>query len=755
MNDTQLDIKLNTAKILNNMKDTSANFFLEAHNGLKVDDSIKELYEKLNKFYDNINQYFNNTIIKLYYENFKNNDLIREILLEGKIDDCDKYKEPFINSTNPTAGKSVIIEKYNEYFKTIANDLLKKVEDVVKNGRYADVLELSNMSRENSYEIMNKCSKILNADLSKFTSYEEIFDLIAAYFLKFDLNRHIISYMMKYAIDNFKGDFELINTLIDSYAKLALPCFESNKSTYIHSIRYLKNILERNKFIESRQDGKISIADEKLLDYYEKNVYISNNKTLYDTYIEYVKKILRYNNDNDFSISIVSKNVYKDNDNKAIKDIIYKINKQNTLFLNTNNTDYNLRFVLEYYIQYHLDSINVNRYKHYSNEEYDNAIETFSFLRYGILNNIKVNDVFIDKVYNKYNIFTSHKHKEDEIIKMINDEYLGPIYTKTIQCYYELKVLVRYLLDELPKDLPKDAPKLKLNTITIALKDILRMYYIANYYGNVSIACYVNTVLEISILNMINYLNKKYSEDILANASAGYKNSDLIMAIFKKLKNNKDIIKILNNFDNYNILVLKKFNDDELFIDDMLTYRVLEYGVLDIEHKDFNIEVEMFEKYVELFLIGYEVERTFYAKLENYLKEHDYMSFPMIINSATYDKNGYIINYGCLVNYTYQNGSLHAHVIDSKLDCNIVYNGCLPNYISYDTNIKFDDDRMINSIKYMLGGSMNKEQKNKMINIILFILAIILIIAIIVIAIMLSQKNKSDKIDKFVAYKSF
>ena len=760
----------------------------------------------LNKIYDLLNEYKNNLINKIETECDKIFDKYFEVKNARLVCTSEHIK----NKTKKLYHNSQIENVYD-----IDDDVIEKyVNECISNNptiKYA-IINLKDISL-----------KGLSKDNEKDKLAKRIYIIIYNYYSNLiddkdginELNRKLkeketVDNIDRLIISSFNGTF--IFSLIMNYTCVKLLNINANLSKFINylveltsqrlnnndglccllSRRYIKNVIERNKFqnlLETDLDIKDDIDFESL---YNEHIKIKNNKELVIEYKKLIENILNVDDKPirleftngatilDFSKSCYDMSIkytnYEDTD--LSNTIIY--NKPSISFMYKDNKSYIKKFLLYSIIDNNNTFLKENSYIYTSEQEYNNSCNSLNKLRFGIDSYIS----YSQDIVNKFNeVLKAEGIIEYDVNRSDFNGFI--IYDDIMYIIDEFKFVVDFLCSN---------EELNKNDIISVIYDIIccYVYTYKNFnYASLFVIHISNTIfsiLDITINDLkivlnsdLKYGNQKVIDFVTSNEKM---KDELHIKIYDILR--YDIKKLYlkstehDTFNKFSYITYKKYihydeTDNTLLFDYDIIKHIKEYRIFDLYVLNDNVfdnnvfdnnvfdnnvfDNNVFERthmpYHDksiMLLIKYIVfNYIFEIKLKKYLKNDTDRLFITYNRTSIVSEINSTLNHGMAITYEYDDDKIKARVLDPNYFEFNIYNDFICSYVNHEFNSnKYDDNQLedmkLHAIKHMNAGSIDKNKLKKILIVLVLFLGICFIIAIICIIVLKPTKVTSQKI---------
>ena len=711
-----------------------------------------KIYNTINNIKSNILKYIE-IYVKDNYDKLVNDDEFNKKFIRVNIKNIDmNYNENY----NMNIDIETLIESIEDYKKhSFDEKIYTKMQNEIDNIYESSV---------NNHKYIYNHSKDV-----------DIINYLKDYFSTFNINKIVIEYLIYYTLcnsTNKNDNIELLACLLIKYRICTLQYFNSDGICLLLSIRYLKNILERNAFVKYFNDKSQTVNESELMNLYNNNIRIDTNEKLIERYYNLVKEIL--SNDNECLLKIDNDCLLNINNNLLLEDYDYNH------FKYLNEILYNIH---SFSFLFSFDECSHSKNSEGQSSEGQSS-EGQSFKE-------NLDDLFciLSYIYNNNLILTNTKYElKDDKYEQSTNIIVQYVYNYLIYCKID---------DSLINNLNKSLYNHSLTTTQCEYKNITFNYNDIRYYIKYLYMIYEITIF-IHILknhekSMFIHYDERNIYDIFVNLYKYYlktnpttclksiyyilNNSDILSDVLKeeskevynqlKIFNIEALIKFynnykqtiqytiqdINNFKNCTYIHYKnyiEYNDDnhKIIIKDELYEDLKKIKIFDIfnEINDYVKSYDINELKCKLISI-FASNCIFETKLKKYLKNNDYMMFPSLIDTNIDSKD---INHCMLISYKYSYKSLHPRI--SKKESHESYKNVKLEKLIYDPNLyNFDIDldeflniitydyltelepeeyveRFKKSLRYMNGGS----NKPNILKIIIILICVVILVIVII-----------------------
>ena len=715
-------------------------------------DSYKEITTKLtpldclkndtslNILYESINNYKANLVKRI--EELATNDMKK---ISTLIDNQESFKNILISIYKKD-------NKVSEYYFTENddNELMKSIADYVKKNEVSNAINQLTES-DDIDDILNILTSHNEVDVPGASDFDSstksnILKLISSCFNSlFILNAYCTYSIVK--LFELNPDNSQISSFIEIFYYTTIQFTSTESIDTILSLRYTKNILERNKLqdftIDSvSKNSEIDLTKETILEnVYEKYIKIKNNDDFIKEYIRYVKEIFNHKtqvnkisigsniiNINENSITIKNFNEFSNNplndiDNEYANRILY--NRMTTSLIYDDNISFDPKQVIYSLIDNNIKYLNeyafFNNKPQYKNS-YDNICEKFRPITNGLNNLYKYDKNFFKDVYNclnKYSLFDSLSKdiKNDSTLIDSTLDIDSSFDTVNVRRIYEFILLV----DIFHKILRK--PK-KIVIINV-LFDILCCYnFVFNdkpYYSLIHNDIFNNNIKTIRKCLKELYTDIQKDRKLLRkyehyrSKSSRLNLFDVILRLYNE--KSTDIDSLIESHSLYDQYIIKKFNKyisykyvrktliiDEKIIEILNNYQVFrthkcqeilnetdKYG--ESKYDDIcEFDQFMITKTINKIILNIISGKIFEIKLKKYLT-HDCNKLFVEIVQKNYNSNDINID-TITISYEYLN--LTKHLIGRTLDPNMNFFTIVHDFINcfiyYSSDYDIDNE---------------------------------------------------------------
>lgn len=641
--------------------------------------------------------------------------------------------------------KQVIIERIEKL--SLENDMMK-LKDSIK-----DII-----TKINSEININELYKTITKFNINSETEENIKRLLDSSFNDIFISNLIFNYAAIKLMNNFKDESQ-IYTFLHSYRTITNQYLNNYTGICtLLSLRYVKNILERNKYQDFikrslRMNYKLNSLNENFETIYEKYVKIKNNDEFCIEYERYLREIFSYDNGlKDMNLILSNANIiltndsidisHRDNYDNIFDSLINKIiyDRISTSIIYEDNISYSQKFVLYSLIDNNNIFLKEHPFLFFDEQEYNESCEKLKALNFGINNMMIYSSEYIENISK---ILKSYKIIENDVKEDDLDYNYGYIDTIMYRAY-EIRYITSYISSFL---------NISENKLLDAIFNCLLCYnHLHNTYIYSLFTLSNNLVLNaLYIISKYSYLNR---DDMFIEYSKKFMKDELYKDIFtiiyrdyKKIHENLHTRKIFEEysyriyykyityddskktikFDIKIIELIKRYKIFELLYYNRLTNTLENVHTIEQDISTLN--------YVLIFISNY----IFEIKLRKYLKNNKNKLFTEIIGTSQLNYNIYESLSHCMaVSYEYTNNELISRTLDPNLNIFTVLNYYIFSYVNEFTDMfensskKYIDNNIYHALKHMSAGNINENMLKYIIIIILVFLLMLLIISIVV-----------------------
>lgn len=798
-----------------------------------IDDSVES---NMIKLYDNIQDFkdrFNEFIIRTNAKIKPIDELIDDIFTNDMCNAMNNYKEQLIDTVKNEIETSIDI-KYKIISSTELIDSINNLRRCFRKDADSESLKIIFMETFNTYktaleykiiETLNSifegdtktdASKALKNDIEyqhkKALKNDALTDLEVKYkdILGNNTKEHQLKASTYEALEvkyknaevNIKEAFSVDAKLTELYDLLQSYYYyyiQRNQGLGICSLlsdRYIKNILERNKY-QNINKNKLKFKDlnKDYINYYNEYIKINTINELYYELYEYINEILDVHNKPltiqiqlGFSTTLNQKfsSIYYDNLSKytigntkykMIDDLIFNTISSSPLIEESESIkkldNTNISFILSSLIDNNTRMIKLRNFK-YDYDEYNICCGMLEFTNAGI-----------GSAINPGNQFDNHLFSTLKGFGFISSNYeLKSIFDNSIAKVIIYNMFILKIISDIIHKTKLDITDEDIYEYVNYMYAVFISHYnefedenindiIRNRYKKIEIhlISYLS-IKDIQLLNIFSVVHKNNKRNLFKRLLLKYNsNINIIFLLDLILDNIEDILSKYDSYDEYKRLIdFHKYytiEKDTIIINSDFYRDVRSMCLFNIYtyHNDVLKVNNDLDTYLSVqddafsFFKSIMIEFVFSSRLKNYLKTHKNKIFPTKLSTA-YHIDLYNINHAIAIEYRYESSddSLVGLILDpsmrSYLEVNdYIFGGFIPydmskNNITYNGNEINPFIKSINALKHMNGGSINYVY-------LIISMIIILVILIVTIIVCYICFNKSCcELNKYQSYKS-